>query len=1031
MRSIEDISGISVRDEAQAAGGVQQQQQTWGTGEERRAALTRRAVGAKVAETARLRQDTLKLEYPALAEDIDRLLTKGWSRDDLRRHYAGCETRALMFYAPEEVDAALGRTDQTKRDLWDAMSAQRDDAYVRIMRDEMSERKVRSLLHTAKSAGIAPGLLLRNHKDAQIMEAAERLAGKRLGWLGMIRAATGNMLASLERSTSNVWQLEARETEKGDADRAIEKVMRGFGQWDREGQERWDRMPEEERQQVLRTQRAQMATRQRGLAEDWAMTAQEDQTHYRPPESQIGAFLLSAIESGGFTVLSGIRSGAAWAVGGPVAGLAMTAFNTYDESRGEAGEVFVEGLRRGWEPERAYEAAMQTQRENMMLLTATNYAFDVLTFGLGGASWGLAKLGGRAAKAGSALGRAGHFLEHGMSDWLSRQAGKITGDKLASRLARGAILRGTPLLAGAIPEGVEEYGQEWIKARALGDEQDDVALAEAFKMGMGHAVLHSLIGLGTRRVVGAGVRKVAALTPTGRALAELSRRIGEANEIGTRLARGELKETDIVGEDPVVFVPRERLSPAALAELDPSRTVEIEGGGVVDETMDAPEEAVQETEGELAVRKSVWDAWAQEHPEEAEGLSDVLREGTQGVTAAERMAQLLEEARRDAKDPLNADSEAAARARQIVDGLSAELERATSLSQEVRENWARVYGHRLLAASERFGVSVDEIHRVYVKRGEDAMEAAAQDATSSSEIPNSSGPAAEAGGKLYNGLRLPFDPKELRTESGKTIADADAGERLMTPDGLYDLGTIDGDAAAALGIPESRIQANVGMIRHVEARHGKQIAGLGYPSATALVLDILNNYSKIYEGTGGSLLLTRALEGRHHGIVAIELSKGEDGVYQAKTAWVSRERGLKNKRLLFARSEPVAAGPGTGVVSRTAPEVPGEAAPNAQQKSNDGTSIPQDIGSARVRTASGTEIDVRYRVVSAGDLVASHGENGGVNEAYPKELQPRQRGREASIQQIHQMAASLDPKLLGENRLASDGAPIVGPDSVV
>ena len=86
---------------------------------------------------------------------------------------------------------------------------------------------------------------------------------------------------------------------------------------------------------------------------------------------------------------------------------------------------------------------------------------------------------------------------------------------------------------------------------------------------------------------------------------------------------------------------------------------------------------------------------------------------------------------------------------------------------------------------------------------------------------------------------------------------------------------------------------------------------------------------------------------------------------------------------------------------------------------------------ARVRTASGTEIDTRYRVVSAGTLIASHGENGGPNDAYPKELQPRDRSREASIQQIHQMAASLDPELLGENRLASDGAPIVGPDSVV
>ena len=1184
MRSVEDISGISVRDEAQAPGDVQQQ--TWGTGEERRAALTRRAVGAKVAETARLRQDTLKLEYPSLAGEIDRALTDGWSRDDLRRHLADCEGRALMFYGPQEVDAFLGRTDQTKRDLWDAMSAQRDDAYVRIMRDEMSEGKVRSLLHTAKSAGIAPGLLLRNHKDAQIMEAAERLAGKRLGWLGMIRAATGNMLASLERSTSNVWQLEARETERGDADRVIEKVMRGFGRWDREGQERWDRMPEEERQQILRTQRAQMATRQRGLAEDWAMTAQEDQTHYRPPESQIGAFLLSAIESGGFSILSGIRSGAAWAVGGPLAGLAMTAFNTYDESRGEAGEVFVEGLRRGWEPERAYEAAMQTQRENMMLLTATNYAFDVLTFGLGGAGLGLAKLGGRAAKAGSALGRAGHFLEHGMSDWLSRQAGKITGDKLASRLARGFVLRGAPLLAGAIPEGVEEYGQERIKASALGDEQDDAALAEAFKMGMGHAVLHSLIGLGTRRVVGGGVRKVMALTPTGRALAELSRRIGEANEIGTRIARGELAETDIVREDPVVFVPRERLSPAALAELDPSRTVEIEGGGVVDETMDAPEEAVQETEGELAVRKSVWDAWAQEHPEEAEGLSDVLREGTQGVTAAERMAQLLEEARRDAKDPLNADSEAAARARQIVDDLIAELERATSLSQEVRENWARVYGHRLLAASERFGVSVDKIHRVYVKRGEDAMEAAAQDATSSSEIPNSSDPAAdvtaaepltfkltgapvsdaymaaltdlEAGRPIsqeaYDAIPEIQDARS-RTATGSTLELSEReGIQQQVYDALMAYGsavteTVDGREQTSYTGPvrnERRADIIIGLpasgkssalVDPISSRHGSMLIdsdeakklipefddgfGAGYVHEESklvvgqviddttnqgrnIVLPIVgSDYEKLKKQidmlrqkgytvhihmadidpniAAGRNMRRFAETGRFVDLAVTSFKYGNkprevfekvkkegvsDGYSRVDTTifpgqrveWtedLSDDRGdLRAGRgrvhpELGAEREAEGSGAAPFEVEAAAGDRGSAGAVGAGasggQAAADITSVETTGGSpqegaaprprgavmARVRTASGTEIDVRYRVVSAGELVASHGENGGVNEAYPKELQPRQRGREASIQQIHQMAASLDPELLGENRLASDGAPIVGPDSVV
>ncbi|MBQ7263644.1 MAG: hypothetical protein IJR14_07985, partial [Synergistaceae bacterium] len=443
MRFVEDISGIAPREEAQAAGGVKQQQ-TWGTGEERRAALTRRAVGAQVAERARLRQDTLKLEYPALAEDIDRLLTKGWSRDDLRRHYAGCETRAHMFYSPEEVDAALGRTDQTKRDLWDAMSAQRDDAYVRIMRNDMSERKVRDILHTAKSAGIAPGLLLRNYDDPKIMEAAERLAGTRMGVVDMTLSAVKNMVAQYQSSLAGKQRMDAQGLRQKMEDREalIEEGRRSLGLdmvREDEVHDGWTPLSDEKLMEAGRASFEQrIAALEAGATKDEA-DAGEWQTHYRPPESELGAFILNGIENGAFTLKSAFLSGTAWGLGGPVTGLLMTAYNTIDESRTEAGEVFVEGLRRGWDPKKAYEAAMKAERENMALLTATNYAFDILTFGLGGAGRGLVKLGGRAAKTGGALGRVGHFLEHGMSDWLSRQAGKITGDKLAARLARGAI----------------------------------------------------------------------------------------------------------------------------------------------------------------------------------------------------------------------------------------------------------------------------------------------------------------------------------------------------------------------------------------------------------------------------------------------------------------------------------------------------------------------------------------------------------------------------------------------------------------
>lgn len=84
-----------------------------------------------------------------------------------------------------------------------------------------------------------------------------------------------------------------------------------------------------------------------------------------------------------------------------------------------------------------------------------------------------------------------------------------------------------------------------------------------------------------------------------------------------------------------------------------------------------------------------------------------------------------------------------------------------------------------------------------------------------------------------------------------------------------------------------------------------------------------------------------------------------------------------------------------------------------------------------VTTPSGREFEVRSKVVEADSLVTSNNADGSVNPAYPQELQPRDRGRSASIDQINDIASKLNPRLLGESASATDGAPIVSPDGVV
>lgn len=88
-------------------------------------------------------------------------------------------------------------------------------------------------------------------------------------------------------------------------------------------------------------------------------------------------------------------------------------------------------------------------------------------------------------------------------------------------------------------------------------------------------------------------------------------------------------------------------------------------------------------------------------------------------------------------------------------------------------------------------------------------------------------------------------------------------------------------------------------------------------------------------------------------------------------------------------------------------------------------------GTSTAYGMDGSSYDFAYEVKSLDELIASNDLAYGVNPLYPAELQPRDRTREASRQQIERMADDLKPELLGESPKLSDGAPIIGMDNVV
>lgn len=82
-------------------------------------------------------------------------------------------------------------------------------------------------------------------------------------------------------------------------------------------------------------------------------------------------------------------------------------------------------------------------------------------------------------------------------------------------------------------------------------------------------------------------------------------------------------------------------------------------------------------------------------------------------------------------------------------------------------------------------------------------------------------------------------------------------------------------------------------------------------------------------------------------------------------------------------------------------------------------------------TPSGKSVNVRYAVVEASQLTTSNVAGGAANRSYPKELQPRDRTRGTSQEQVRRIAQNLNPRLLGENPSATDGAPIISRDGIV
>lgn len=123
--------------------------------------------------------------------------------------------------------------------------------------------------------------------------------------------------------------------------------------------------------------------------------------------------------------------------------------------------------------------------------------------------------------------------------------------------------------------------------------------------------------------------------------------------------------------------------------------------------------------------------------------------------------------------------------------------------------------------------------------------------------------------------------------------------------------------------------------------------------------------------------------------------------------------------------------PQAAILAQVGLAKPGEAPAPAAAAMPSPKVAERPVGQDVAYTQTGRAVPVRYAVVDAHALVPSQTQEGMANPLYPQELQPRDRTRAVSQNQIAQIAQNLNPRLLDKSAQASDGAPIVSPDGIV
>lgn len=242
-------------------------------------------------------------------------------------------------------------------------------------------------------------------------------------------------------------------------------------------------------------------------------------------------------------------------------------------------------------------------------------------------------------------------------------------------------------------------------------------------------------------------------------------------------------------------------------------------------------------------------------------------------------------------------------------------------------------------------------------------------------------------------------------------------------DGVKQLRYIDETIAGVMGKKPGFIQLKAANV-HPAERHLKDIQKVGFKDVEEFAGFVADHFDGIYKGNiPGRYLFSVSNErlrdlnlpaGNHSNALVVEaLLIKDSGVFDIVTASPRPRKFFEKKKNLLSERAPS---------NQTVSSSPYAYLGQKQAYENN---IIHDGKNVQPVNAGGYNLTTQYDIVDLSELKTSD------NAGYPAALQPRDRTRQASADQVGEIMRHLDPERLGRHTDADRGAPVVGPDGFV